>query len=85
MWQLEGASVGGMIDPIIDRDIGYIEGIDALKTPYVVTVLLRVQPTLMMRIDPALRAKVVFGGFSIELVELEMILALDDSDSGKWY
>ena len=70
-----------MIGAVTDRDLAQVIRIDTFQAANVITVLVRIGATLMMGINPAITAEVMFRGAGIELVKLQLTLALDDMDS----
>ena len=70
-----------MVHTVVDRYIGNEEGIDAFQAPDVVPVLIGERAALMMRIDATVNAKVVLGHPRVELVQAQVLLAPNDSDS----
>ena len=70
-----------MIYAIHDGNIFQEVRIDVFQAADVVPVLVRERPPLVMRVDAAVGAEVVLGDFGVELVELEMLLALQHGDS----
>ncbi|KFF50422.1 hypothetical protein GY26_02075 [Gammaproteobacteria bacterium MFB021] len=70
-----------MIDAVIGRNIGDGKRINAFKAAYVITILTRVGAALMMRIDATIRAKIVLSGERVELVQLQMLGALQNADA----
>ena len=74
-------AIGRMVDAIIDRHVGKKVWIDALEAANVVAILAGERASLVMRVDAAVGAEVVLGYLGVELVELEMLLALQHGDS----
>lgn len=66
-----------MIHTIIGRHIRNIERIDPFQTPHIESVLFWIGPPLMMRIDAAVRAKIMLRRMRIELIELQMLRTFD--------
>src|SRR5690606_38611017 len=66
-----------MIHAILRRDIGKVIRIDTLQATDVVTVLLRIRPSLVVGMDPAVGAEVVPGRVGIELIKLQVLGTLD--------
>lgn len=66
-----------MIDAIAYWHITDIKRVDALQAADVVTVFLRIGSALMMRVDTAPRAEIMFGGPGVEFVALQVFLTLD--------
>src|SRR5688572_19934050 len=77
---LPGA-VGRMVHAVVGFHGSEVKWIHALETSDVVAVFLRIRAPLVMRVDAAVRAEVVARHFRIELVQLEDILTLDDSQA----
>ncbi|HEY2808496.1 MAG TPA: hypothetical protein VGI91_06850 [Steroidobacteraceae bacterium] len=69
-----------MMNPIARRNGAKVEWVYAVKASHVVTVLVRVRSTLMVRVDAAGRAKVVLGSVCIELIEPQFSLTLNNSN-----
>lgn len=72
-----------MINAVTGGDIRDGEGIDALKTPHVVPVQVWIGAALVVGVDAAVRAEIVLGGMRIELVELQVLGALEDADAAQ--
>ncbi len=73
-----------MIDPIVHGDLSQQEGVDALEAADVVAILSGEGTALVMRVDAALAAEVVLGHPSVELIQAQMVLALNDADACQW-
>ena len=79
------SSIRGVIDPVIGRDRAQIERIDAFQAADVVAVLIRIGAPLVVGVDAAARAEVMFGGTRIELVQPQDILACKYLDPRQRY
>ena len=66
------------MDAITDRNIAEIEGIYAFKTTNIEAELGRIRAALVVRVDAASFAKIVFGCFGIELRDAQMLRTLHD-------
>ena len=62
-----------MIYTIKGRYLAEPEGVHAFQARDVKSKLARIRPPLVMRIDPACGAKIVFSRFGIELVKCKLI------------
>ena len=67
-----------MHDTVMHRYLGEIEGTDALKASDVHTVFLRVRPPLMMCVNPAPAAEIVFRNPRVELIKRQQISPFHD-------
>jgi hypothetical protein len=74
-----------MINAIVDSHILDQERIDALQATDVVAINVGPRSTLVMRIDTALATKVMLGNPSVELIEAQAFLTLDDANTGIWH
>ena len=74
-----------VMNTVIDGYIEHGKRIDPLQTTYVEPVLLRVRAPLVVCVDSANPTEVVLGGLCVELVELEVLGARHNVDSGKRY
>ncbi|OCR25199.1 hypothetical protein AFK24_10520 [Pseudomonas syringae] len=70
-----------MIGAVTDRDLAQVIRIDTFQATNVITVLVRIGAALMMGINPAITTEVMLRGAGIELVQLQLTLALDDMDT----
>src|ERR1700704_3127160 len=76
---LSSTTICRVIDTVIGRHMGNVEGIDALQATYVETVLLRVRTALMVRVDPAVATEIVLRSHGIELIDLQNLPTFDNS------
>ena len=74
-------AIGWMIDAIVSADRAKGIGIYPFEAADVVTILMRVRPSLVMRVDPTVRAEVMFGSSRVELIYLQELRAADYFDS----
>ena len=79
-----GRTIGRMIDPIVYGDLSQQEGVDALEAADVVAILSGERTSLVVRVDAALAAEVVLGHPSVELIQTQMVLAMNDADACQW-
>ena len=69
-----GASFGAIrrvIDAVHDRYRVKFEGIDAFQAPDVVSILMRIRTSLVVRVNPALATEIVLRRPRIELIRPE--------------
>ena len=74
-----------MVDAVIGRDVWNGKRIYILKAADVVSVLLGIGPALMVSVDAAIAAEVLLSGVSIELIELQVLRALNNADAAQQY
>ena len=70
-----------MVDAVIGRHIGQQEWIDAFQATHVVAVLIWKRTPLVMRVDTAVAAEIVLGDTRVELIELQAVNTLQDTDA----
>jgi hypothetical protein len=75
-------AIGWVIHTVVGWDWTEFERIDALQATYVVAVLGRIRPPLMVRVDPALGAVEMFRGPRVELIHPQRVLPLKNADTG---
>jgi hypothetical protein len=68
----------GWADTVIDNNVIEIEGAQPRQAGNIDSELVGIGPSLMMRIDPAFRAKEVFCGPCIECVHRQRLGACHD-------
>ena len=73
-----------MVDSIQRFHFAKLERVHSLQAGHVVTVLVRMRSTLMMRVDATDRTEVVFRGLGIELIQGENLRALQNCETGQW-
>lgn len=73
--------IGRMVDPVVDRHVGEQERIDAVQAADVVSVLVGERTALVVSVDAAVAAEVVLGHQTVELVQAQMLLALNESNA----
>jgi hypothetical protein len=64
---------------VVNRHLLYFEGVDALQTPDIETVLPGIGPPLVMRVDAACRAEEVLRGVRVELIGAKAVRTFGDS------
>src|SRR6267143_6101883 len=64
-------TIGRMIHSVVGWHRPDVERVHALKTANVITILVRIRPSLMVCVDAAMRTEVMFGRHRIELVQLQ--------------
>jgi len=74
-----------MVDAVIGRNVRNGKRIYPLKAANVVAILLGVGAALVMSVDAAIAAEVVFGGVRVELIEPQVLGALNDADAAQWH
>jgi hypothetical protein len=70
-----------MINSINDRYLTKLERVYTVQTGHIESILVRVRPLLVMRIDPTNRAKVVLRCHGIELIQGQLVLPLGDLEA----
>ncbi len=75
--------IARMMDSVDCWDISKIKWVDAFKAGDIKSKLLRVGAALMMGVNPADRAEIVFGCHRVELVHAEHVGALCDRQAIK--
>ena len=67
---------------MIDAVVGWYgrqgKRVHAFEATNVVAILAGIRPTLMMRVDAAVRAEIVLRGLGVELIELQGFLAFNN-------
>jgi hypothetical protein len=61
-------AIGGMVDAITDWHFGQKVWVDSFEATDVVAIFARVRTPLMMRVDAAVDAEVVFRDEAVELI-----------------
>jgi hypothetical protein len=67
-----------MVNTIISGHIFEIERVDPFEAANIVTILMGIGTPLVMGVNTADRAEVVFGSFGIEFIEFQRILTLEE-------
>ena len=72
-----------MVDAVIGWNIRDCKRVNALQAANVVTVLVWVGAALMMSVDATVATEIVLCGARIELIELQVLCALEDTDTAQ--
>lgn len=74
-------TISGMIDAIAGGNLAQVKRIDTFQTTHVVPIFGGVGAALMMGINPAVATEVMSGRASVELIQLELTVPLNDMDT----
>ena len=70
--------VRGVTIPIVDHDLTKIEGRNPFQARNIDAQLVGVRSALVVSVDAAIAAEMMLGGFCVEAVGRELVLALLD-------
>lgn len=70
-----------MVHTVVRWHVRDIERVYTFETAHVVAIFVRIRAALVMRIDAAIGAEIVFRRFGVELIQLQHIMPFDDFDA----